>query len=194
MTAIAGIADRKTGRVWLGADSLASGAYDAYNLAAPKVFRSGPCLIGVAGSPRVAQIIQYHIGVRGVPSTKEALKFMVTAFVPQLRETLATHGAKLRKDEVEEIADGSWALVGLSGRIFAICSDFQVVERAEGLGAIGCGMQYLLGSLHETEGRKISPRQRIRKALSCAELYSNGVRGPFTILSAGGKNKCASIR
>jgi ATP-dependent protease HslVU (ClpYQ) peptidase subunit len=183
VTVIAGIA--KGGRVWIGSDSVASNDhYMAWNLAEPKAFKSGPFLIGLAGSPRVKQLIKYKLNLKDDPRQSDALEFMCTEFIDRLRAVLGDNGSKASKDNIDGVAGFSWIMVGFRGRLFVIMSDFQVMERRVCYDAIGCGGDYALGSLYESSSSKLSPKQRIEAALKCAETLSAGVRGPFTILES----------
>ena len=101
----------------------------------------------------------------------------------RLRGILADNGAKIADSQHAEMAAASsQILVAFRGRLFVVQCDFQVCERSERYDAIGCGADYALGSLFETDGRKMNPRSRLKRALQCAEKFSAGVRGPFTIL------------
>lgn len=182
MTAIVGVV--QDGAAWMGGDNLGvNGYFNAWNRAEPKVFRTGPFMVGVAGSPRVKQLIQHKLVLSDDPRVQDATRFMVVDFVDQLRKILGDNGSKSRdREETDGVAGYSQAMVAFRGRLFVVQSDFQICERAEGYDAIGCGGDFAIGSLFETQGTKINPRDRVLRALKCAEVFSAGVRGPFTIL------------
>lgn len=176
MTAIAGLAHN--GRVHLASDSAMTAGWALTISAHPKVFRAGPFVIGTSGSPRVAQLVRYALDAPE-PAGDEH-RFMATAFIDALRRTLKDGGAATRESE-REGTGGSFALVGLHGRLFEIQSDYQVVEAAGGYGAIGCGFEPCLGVLYATEG--MVPRRRLRTAMEAAELFNAAVRAPFVFAS-----------
>lgn len=181
MTAIVGVV--QNGEVWMGGDNLgANGYFNAWNLAEPKVFRTGPFLVGVAGSPRVKQLIEHKLNLRDDPRESDSRKFMVVSFVDELRNILNINGSKGTDSNIDRVSGYSQAMVAFRGRIFVVQDDFQICERSEGYDAIGCGGDFALGSLFETQGKKLQPKQRVERALQCAEKFSAGVRGPFTIL------------
>jgi ATP-dependent protease HslVU (ClpYQ) peptidase subunit len=105
-------------------------------------------------------------------------KWMVTSFVDAIRGCLKNGGYAERKDEVEK---GGFFLVAYRGRIFEIQSDYQVAEREEPYGAIGCGEDLALGALFASEHLADKPRKRVELALQAAAAFSAGVYPPFRI-------------
>ena len=59
MTCIAAVGEAE--QVFMGGDSMLAAGWDARISAMPKVFRNGPLLIGVAGSLRMLQLLQYKL-------------------------------------------------------------------------------------------------------------------------------------
>lgn len=181
MTAIVGVV--QDGEVWMGGDNLGcNGWLNAWNHSEPKVFQNGPYIIGVTGSARVSQLLKYKLDLPDDPRTPDTMKFMVTNFTESLRKILGEHGCKEQDRSVDSVSGHSWVMVGFRGRLFVVQGDFNVCERSEAYDAIGCGGDFALGSLFETHSNKSQPKQRIERALQCAEKFSAGVRGPFTIL------------
>lgn len=185
MTAIAGIA--KDGNVWIGADSLSSwGDYLIRNTAVSKVFQEGPFLIGVCGYGRLIQILRYVGRKLDDPSLlyghdkTPAIEFMSTVFAKTVREKVREFGSLHASHGTEDIL-GSF-LVGFRGQLFRVDGDLCVTDFCDGLAATGSGDSYAYGSLATTEGTKLTPEQRIEKALQVAERFCGSVRGPFTIL------------
>jgi len=108
-------------------------------------------------------------------------RFMVVQFTDKLRSVLCDGGAKESEKNIDGISGNSLLLVAFRNRIFEVQCDFQVMERRGNFDAIGCGQDFCLGSLHATEGSKLKPTDRIKKALECAAQFSAGVRGPFVV-------------
>jgi ATP-dependent protease HslVU (ClpYQ) peptidase subunit len=109
------------------------------------------------------------------PDTARLDRFMVTEFVDAARAALKAGGWAKKDSEQEE--GGQW-LVGVAGRLFEICGDYQVAEPTVGYAAIGCGGQIAHGALHATP--TMPPRRRLQLALEAAAHHSAGVHGPFT--------------
>lgn len=174
MTAVVGVVH--DGAVHLGADSAGASGYDLTVRADAKAFKLGPYVIGFTTSFRMGQILRYAFSPPE-PSTKNLERFMVTEFVDAARKALKDAGWAT-KDNEREIG-GDW-LVGVAGRLFRVCGDYQVGESVDGYNAVGCGDQVARGALHATP--RMQPRQRLRTALEAAERHSAGVRGPFTFV------------
>lgn len=174
MTCIVGLVNK--GSVWMGGDSACTSGWDLTLKIQPKVFRNGEFLIGLAGSPRMAELLEHAFTP---PAIEGGLyKYMVTKFVDEVRACLKTGGYAYKENEHENTED--IFLVGIRGRLFSIWQDYHVGEY-QGQGySVGCGSAYALGSLFATERKPAA--ERITKALEAAEFYSAGVRGPFTVL------------
>lgn len=172
MTAIAGLVHH--GRVHLAGDSALTAGWALTISAHPKVFRTGPYVIGTSGSPRVAQLMRYTL--QAPEPTGDLHGLMATAFVDAIRQALKDGGAAMKESE-RESTGGSFALVGIHGRLFEIQSDYQVSESAHGYAAIGCGFEPCLGALYATPD--MPPRRRLQVAMEAAELLNAAVRGPF---------------
>src|SRR5258708_32179381 len=98
-------------------------------------------------------------------------KWMVTAFVDAVRSCLKTGGYAEKKDEVEK---GGIFLVGYRGRIFEIQSDYQVAERDEPYGAVGCGEDLALGAIFASQRCSIRPRRHSMLAIYAPLAFSPG--------------------
>ncbi|HUV74811.1 MAG TPA: hypothetical protein VMW79_10915 [Anaerolineae bacterium] len=181
MTCIVGLAENNT--VYMGADSGSgsSGDWDMRISAVPKLFRSGPFLIGYTSSWRMGQILQHHLHMEELVlpvSGSDVQEFMVCTFIEKVREALKTF-AYATKEHNEET--GGQFLVGCFGHLFHIESDYQVNEAADGMDACGCAEKFALGALWSSRAEK--PRERIAKALDAAAYFSGGVRPPMIIES-----------
>jgi hypothetical protein len=126
----------------------------------------------------MGQLIRYGLTPPEPPSHPDLERFMATTFVDAVRDCLKTGGWATKDSEREHGGD---FLVGVSGRLFTIHADYQVAEAVTGYATLGCGHEIALGALYASEGRK--PRKRVTLALTAAERFSAGVRGPFTCVS-----------
>ena len=177
MTAVVGLVH--DGRVHLGADSALTAGWALTISAQPKVFRRGPYVIGTSGSPRMAQVMRYSF--EPPPLDGEPHRFMATAFIDAMRQVLKDAGVATKTAD-QEATGGSFALVGIAGRLFEIQSDYQVSESVDGFAAIGSGFEPCLGALHATPGRPV--RERLRIALEAAERFNAAVHGPFVFVAS----------
>ncbi len=177
MTAIAGFV-HDDGKVWIGGDSAGIGGWDLTIRSDPKVFRNGDFLFGFTSSFRMGQLLRYKFQ----PPERydqEVFSFMVTSFVDSVRDCLKSGGSAKKELEVESA--GTF-LVGYSGRLFTIDSDYQVGESADRYDACGSGVQVVRGALFASRVG-IGPEDRMNLVLAAAERHCAGVRGPFTVMS-----------
>ncbi|MDO8520875.1 MAG: hypothetical protein Q7S52_02055 [bacterium] len=186
MTCIVAVTNGK--RIVIGGDSAGVGGYSLTVRKDKKVFKRSDesktfWLFGFTSSFRMGQLIQYELKLPPVDSNarEDLYGFMVTKFIPSLRECLKSGGYAEKKYEVET---GGTFIVGLLGRIFEIENDYQVAEHSESFTAVGCGHDLAKGSLY-TSRRSANLHARVRQALEAAERFSAGVRGPFEFVQTG---------
>jgi ATP-dependent protease HslVU (ClpYQ) peptidase subunit len=175
VTAIVGLIE--SGSVYIGGDSAGVSGMNLTVRADAKVFRKKRYLFGFTTSFRMGQLIRYSLKVPKPTGDLDA--FMSTKFIDALRECLKTGGWASKDNDREE---GGTFLVGVRGQLFAVHDDYQVARAADGFAAVGCGDQAALGALLATADAGLSPRRRVLRALSAAERFSAGVRGPFVCI------------
>jgi ATP-dependent protease HslVU (ClpYQ) peptidase subunit len=196
MTCVVGLEEH--GRIYVGADSAGVSGTNLCVRADPKVFQTGPFLIGFTTSFRMGQLLQYRLSPLVQPPGMEADEFMTTIFIDSVRRTLKEGGYARRKEE-QEFA-GAF-LVGYRDRLYCVDSDYQVGRAIDGYTAIGCGAQLALGAIHALntinaisdcqtcvqssirEQSLLPPEERIRIALQAAERWNAAVRAPFIVLA-----------
>ena len=152
---------------------------------------------GYTSSFRMGQLLQHQlrIGHEAMPRSttlRDAAKldvWMATTFINEVRRVLRQGGYAKVEHEREE---GGAFLVGVGGHLYGVGSDFQVSRWARGEYAVGCGADLALGALHGVRaadvghGRSVGAEDRVLLALRAAAEWSNGVRGPFTIVDTKG--------
>lgn len=174
MTAIVGLIHN--GRVLLGCDSSGSNGWTVCTRADTKAFTSGRYVMGFTDSFRMGQILRWSFDPPQPPGNGQLERFMCTTWTDALRQALKD-GGWAKKEAEQEV--GGCFLVGVSGRLFRVDSDYQVGEVVGGYDAIGSGEQPALGALAATAGLKWGPKRRMRAALEAAEQHIVSVRGPF---------------
>lgn len=174
MTAIVGLVDN--GTVYMGGDSAGVAHYSMTVRKDEKVFINGSYLFGFTTSFRMGQLLQYSF--EPPAPTDDLDKFMRTTFVDAIRDCLKTGGYASKNNEAES---GGEFLVGVSGRLFSVSSDYQVGEASIGFDAVGIGESPALGALFALRQSEMSPKQRVRVALEAAERFNAGVRAPFRL-------------
>lgn len=163
----------------MGGDSAMTNEDGDQSQRSPKVFERNGLLFGITGEMRVAQLIKYVYDVPAPADGQDGEEFLVREVCGGLRSFLREQASELLP-ELDD--DEMWfLLVGLSGRLFRVCSHLSVTESVSGYDAIGSGTPQALGSLASTEGRPAE--ERVNTALRAAERHQSGVAGPFTVLT-----------
>jgi hypothetical protein len=166
------------GRVLLGGDSAGVSGYDLTIRTDPKVFTTGAYVLGFTTSFRMGQLLRWSLQPPAPPEAGDLDRFLCTTWVDAVRDCLKL-GGWAKKDNEQET--GGKFLVGVTGRLFVVDSDYQIGEPADGYAACGCGEDVALGALAATAGID-DPEERVRLALAAAERHNAGVRGPFRLV------------
>lgn len=177
MTCVVGLVE--DGVVYIGGDSARICGNALGIRPRSKVFRNGDFLIGCAGSIRAEQLMRFALKPPDHDPRIDVDKFMVTSFVDAVRECLKEGGCMGKFETHEEKAGDSAFLIGYKGLLYETDDDLQIVRYEDSFSAVGCGANVALGAMFVSEGRL--PEERIRKALSAAERFNTGVRGPFDV-------------
>lgn len=172
------VAIEHDGKVYMGGDSASVGGWDLSIITHPKVFRVDDFLIGYTSSFRMGQLLEYNLDVPKNCDGDDETKYMITKFIPAVRECLKMGGyAKVDNNQEE----GGSFLVGYRGKVYLVADDFQMTHHAHKFDAVGCGESYAKGALAAMEIN--DPKKAILKALKIAGDFSAGVRGPYYVQS-----------
>lgn len=183
VTCIVGL--KRGADVWIGGDSLSHNNETASLVRDGKVFVRDGMAFGVTGSWRLKQLLQHAIGFSAVPAPEALDAWLVQDFVDALRKGLEQGGMQKKKDEVESAADCSGFLLGVSGRLFHVWSDFQVEESLDDYNAAGSGDECALGALYVLSRREhLEPEKVLGLALEAAAEHTPHVRAPFHFVKA----------
>lgn len=106
-----------------------------------KIVLNGEYHIAGAGNARYCDVAAYDFTPPTYDGT-EIYKFMVTKFVPALREAHEKTGYTLKDDETFQF------LIGVANRLFYICDDYTVLCNSNGLYGIGSGAPYGIGAMY----------------------------------------------
>jgi ATP-dependent protease HslVU (ClpYQ) peptidase subunit len=174
MTCIIGMVNE--GKVYIGGDSAGVSGYSIQIRGDVKVFRNGPFVMGFTSSFRMGQLLQYVFEPPAHPEGMEDMKYMVSVFIPAIRECFKNGGFQKSKDSQDH---GGSFIVGYKGRMYEVEGDYQVAIVTDNITAIGCGSDIALGSMHSLG--HLYPKERIKKALEIVVHLNSGVRPPFVI-------------
>jgi hypothetical protein len=137
-----------------------------------KITKNNGYLIAGSGDATPCDILQ-HIFIPPVPTIverKNLYKFMITKFVPAMREALDEAGYK--SDPKED--SGFSMLIAFDGELFDIGDDFSVLLNDTGIYGVGNGSKYAIGAL--------SVGASVEKALEVAADNDIYTSGPFQIV------------
>lgn len=178
------VAIKKDGVVYMGADSAGVGGLSMRVRADPKIYHNGKFMLGFTTSFRMGQLLGHAFEPPNRSLDVSIEKFMTTTFIDAVRKCLKDGGFARKDNETES---GGTFLVAYQGRIFRIDSDYQVGESSHDFEAVGCGEDIALGVMHALEHHTtLKAEEMIKFALSSAEQFSAGVRGPFFIQDSNG--------
>ena len=154
-----------------------------YTMQENKIQENGEYLIGTAGDLRILNIIAYAFKPPAPPKANTLLdKFMVSVFIPALRQCLEEHGIPLKDN-----GSGADILVAVRGRVYEIGESFEWCTDKSGIYGIGSGAQFGLGSLFTTlKDKDVSVRmaeRAVRKALEIASELDSGSGLPVFVIT-----------
>jgi len=162
----------------MGADSCASDENCSYVISQnTKIFQKDEMFIGCANSFRIINIIEHCFTPSVIPSKMTAGKYIVSSFVPELRQTLEDQKIDVSSEDM-----GLNLLVGIQNCIFEIQNDFSVITMPAYGASIGSGSDVARGSLFTSWNMPMTGSERVLKALEAAEASIATVRRPFNIL------------
>jgi len=168
------VALRAEGRVYMGADSAGVDSWSSIARADPKVFRNGRYLFGCTSSYRMIQILR-HEKLETVTGSHDSQAY-------KLANQLQALFVRQQFAKVEHgVAEGGSLLVAWDDVFYQLDSDYQYARYREDYYSVGSGYMFALGALYANAS--LTPRKRIRQALSAAVHNSGGVKPPFKIMA-----------
>jgi hypothetical protein len=177
MTCIVGIADGKSGKVFLAGDRGASTDDTILASQDPKIARRGAFVIGYAGNYGLGQLMLHGFKIPPLPRNKNPLlPFMRTTFHDAFIRLIEKTKYKM---EVAHEDTQSGFLLGVRGELFEYEPiDGQMAQFEES--TLGAGAQIALGALYATKG--MNPEDRVKLAVGAACFYSTSCREPIDFL------------
>ena len=172
MTTIVGVC--KNGNVTMGADSQVTVDSTRVNsLIMEKITKNNGYLIAGSGDAGPCDILQ-HIFIPPIPTANERknlYKFMITKFVPAMRECLEENDYKTDPSDKDS---GFSMLIAFDGEIFDISDDYSVLVSEDGIYGVGNGAKWAMGALHAGAS--------VQEALEVAAKKDIYTSGPFQIV------------
>jgi ATP-dependent protease HslVU (ClpYQ) peptidase subunit len=171
----------KNGNVTMGADSqVTDGSRPNRHPRMEKITKNNGYLIAGSGDSQPCDILQ-HIFIPPVPTVqerKDLYKFMITKFVPAIRECLEENGWKPNSEDKDA---GFNMLFAFDGEVFDIGDDFSVLLNDDGIYGVGSGSPIAIGALYAGVS--------VEKALEYASANDIYTSGPYQIVKQQKQNK-----
>lgn len=175
MTIVVALKDEKTKKIYLACDSQATdtNSLDKTHRKDSKIFEKNGLHYGFTSSYRMGQILRFHSErVLLPPASGSPYEQVGVYYIPMWRRILKENGFTSISNNEET---GGTFIVVYEGEIFCVQDDFQLEHSYENYVAIGCGMDYALGSLYETSrDSKLSAKVRVQRAVEAACYFSAG--------------------
>lgn len=168
MTCIVGI---NTGeKIIIAGDGRGSNGFMYCQDKKPKVFKKEDFIFGVAGSYRVGQVLtnKFNPPKRFVGQTTD--DYIYNTIVDYLITLFDVNNCLVSEDGIKNLT-GSAFLFGYEKELYHFYSNFQLNINTKNYDATGSGRYHAIASLYSTEGLNISPEDRLRKAIECANEF-----------------------
>jgi ATP-dependent protease HslVU (ClpYQ) peptidase subunit len=176
MTCIVGYRENK--KVIIGGDSAGVAGLTIHSRRDPKVFKTGPFIMGFTSSFRMGQLLMSSAFKPPKQKKNQSdYDFMVTTFVDTLKECYEKGGFIQKYKDGDDM--GGTFLVGYKGELYMVENDFQIAINHDNYMAVGCGERYAEGVMFSLKDMEISGADKINIALSAAAYFSGGVAPPF---------------
>lgn len=175
MTIVAAI--KQGNKIYMASDSGGTNNCGTY-MAVPngKIFQRHDMLIGVSGSLRWLNLLQYAPEFIAPPKDGEPMAWFCTTFADTLRELAKNKGLLLRDENTGDDADLN-LIIGYRNELYLIPRNLSAEIVTRDFYAIGSGRDEASGVLFAL--RYQSPVTRLISAMeACAELRSE-IRPPF---------------
>jgi ATP-dependent protease HslVU (ClpYQ) peptidase subunit len=173
------------GTVWMGCDSFVGNHYIQSSIRNPKVMKRKTedgtiILFGFAGDVRGGLLMENL----SLPKyEKEPRRYVGISLIENIRNEFKDYGYLERNNEME-IQNRMSVMVGIDGRLFTIQHDFNVIECLEAYQTLGSANEVALGAICVLDKLDLSPREKISRALTAAEMHTPYVHPPFVIIDS----------
>jgi len=179
MTCITGIKTKDN--VFIAGDRMGSNGLTHLQTKEPKIFKNGDFLFGVCGSYRVMQLLKYKFKPPRIGREQTISEYLYIDFVDSVIKLLSENNATHKKDAMHKF-DGSF-LFAFDNELYQMESNFQILCDVRDYNSSGSGCYHAMASLYSTDGLKLDPKERLKKAIICASDFVISVDDKIDILS-----------
>jgi len=183
MTCIVGFIEKD--KVIIGGDSAGVGGLSIHIRRDPKVFKTGPFIMGFTSSFRMGQLLMSSMfKPPHQKKTQSDYDFMVTTFIEAIKDCFDEGGYSQKYKDGDD--KGGTFLVGYKGELYMIESDYQVALNHDKFMAVGCGEELAEGAMFALTNSDVTypndPKGIMTTALEAAAHFSGGVEAPFNFV------------
>lgn len=180
MTCIVGIID-EAGKAHIASDSLGSNGHTKGIYKNKKIFKKGNMLIGYTSSYRMGQLLEHSMVVPERKVNQILDNYMYIDFVNAIRNLFKDNGYLCINNNVESIGE---FLILIEGRIFIMHNDLSMLESSDNFDSCGSGEDYARSTMYNlTNDEKLTPKEKLSKAIDTATQYVTTVGGEFQYLT-----------
>lgn len=187
MTVVIGYVNKKTKEVIMGADRCVSSNLERYTFSCSKIYQpyeNPNFLIGIAGDPRVHQLIKAFLVL---PREEELAmnnliiddNYIVRYIIPKIG------GILIEQNYPDPELNQSSIMIAYKDKVWKIGNGFQLISFEDDFLTIGSGQFAARGVLSTLEDIKMSPMNKVIKALTLSTKMAVGVEGPYDIFVTG---------
>lgn len=155
----------------------------------PKVFRNGEFLFGFTSSFRMGQILQYEWGAPERPEKISDMAFMVTRFIPSIRDALV-NGNFIDENSTK---GGSFIVIYRS-TLYEVQGDYQIFVPSDDFTAVGSGAEAAASAyftLQHYGKSNLTTKDILRASLEAAAYRNITVAGRLDYINTNGpKEDC----
>lgn len=171
---------KKSGKVFMGADSNGTNGYNVFSRKDDKIFEKNRMVFGFTSSYRMGQLLKWKLDIPKHPVKMGVDSYINTLFLDAVIECLESGGYSTI--EGNRKSSGVF-LVGYRGRVFNIGDDFSIAESADKFEAIGSGAEVAKGSMSALlkYSKGISPQKLLTLALKSASEHVESVGGRIVL-------------
>lgn len=184
MTCIIGIkefdVDGNVKRLLLAGDSFGGDGSTGSKFLRPKVFIKGDFVIGVCGSYRVMQLLEFALKVPERSTSQGKDSYLYCDFVEAVRSCLINGGCtKVRDNGILSFPAADF-IFGYEKHLYIMQDDFSILEPETSYYSIGTGSKHASASLYTTGKLDMPVEERISEAFECSSYFVPSVNNSGT--------------
>lgn len=186
MTCIVGIkefdADGNVKRLLMAGDSFGGDGSTGAKFLKPKVFKRGDFVMGVCGSYRVMQLLEFTLKIPEKSNSQSTESYLYSDFVEAVRSCLINGGCtKVSENGIQSFPAADFVF-GYNKQLYFMQDDFSILEPESNYYSTGSGSKHASASLYTTEKLNMPVEDRIQEAFDCTSHFVTSVNNSVTIV------------